>query len=178
VAGAGGSGNNRSRQNPVIDQERETRELARARDAAYRHLSYRSRSRSEVAQKLKEKGFSATVIESVMENLERLGYVNDREFALEWSRSRVRLRGFGKRRIEQELRDRGVSRDLIHEALSEVFDDSSEFELALAEAEKKMRTLSRFEPDVQRRRLAGLLERKGFPAGIIRTVVNKVAPRS
>jgi len=161
----------------VTDRNQNEQELKRARNAAYRFLSIRPRSRAEVLRKLKEKFFSALAVDAVMLDLERLGYVNDREFALQWSRSRVRLRGFGRRRIEQELRDRGVSRDLIHDALADVFEDTLELELALAEAEKKMRMLSRFEPDVRRRRLAGLLERKGFPAEVIRTVLNTLRAR-
>ncbi len=149
------------------------KELARARDAAYRHLSYRPRSRAEILRKLKEKGFSAPLVDRVLGDLERLGYVNDRDFAVQWTRSRIRLRSFGRRRIEQELRDRGVDRELIQDALSEAFADASELDLALGEAEKKMKTLRRFDPEVRKRRVAGLLERKGFPAGIIRTVIRQ-----
>jgi regulatory protein len=161
------------REGPVDKDTSIDKELARARDAAYRHLSYRPRSREEVLRKLKEKGFSRPVIETVLHDLERLGYVNDREFAVQWTRSRIRLRSFGRRRIEQELRDRGVERELIQDALSAVFEEASELDLALGEAVKKMKTLGRFDPEVQKRRIAGLLERKGFPAGIIRSVIRQ-----
>jgi regulatory protein len=165
---------NRADGSTVTDQDLNEKELARARDAAYRHLSYRPRSREEVRRKLQEKGFSGPLVDAVLSGLERLGYVNDREFALQWARARIRLRSFGKRRIEQELRDRGIDRDLIQDALSEAFEAASELELARAEAEKKMKTLVRFRPEVRRRRVAGLLERKGFPASVVYSVIKEL----
>ncbi len=156
---------------PMTDQELNGRDQARCRDAAYRYLSYRPRSRAEVAQKLKDKGFAGHLVDAVLRDLDRLGYVNDREFALQWTRARIRLRGFGRRRIEHELKGKGVAPELIQDALSEAFGDASELDIALREADRKMKTLGRYEPDVRRRRVAGMLERRGFPAGIIRAVV-------
>jgi regulatory protein len=157
----------------VTDQDQNEQELKRARNTAYRYLSIRPRSRREVERKLQDKEFPLSIVRETMMHLDRLGYVNDREFALQWTRSRIRLRSFGRRRIEQELRDRGVDRELIQDALSEAFADASELDLALGEAEKKMKALGRFDPEVRKRRIAGLLERKGFPAGIIRSVIRQ-----
>ncbi len=157
-----------------IGRELNEKDLRRAKNIAYRSLSLRPRSRAEVVRKLKEKGFSELLVDAVLQDLDRFGYVNDREFALQWTRSRIRLRGFGRRRIEQELREKGISREYIAEALSASFEDSSEFDLAVREAEKKLKTLARFGPDVRRRRLAGLLERKGFPSSVIRDVINGI----
>lgn len=149
-------------------------ELSQAKNAAYRYLSYRPRSRAEVEQKLVEKSFSRKIIHTVLADLDRLGYVNDREFARQWARSRVRVRGFGRRRIEQELRSKGVSSDVISEALEVVFEDSSEADIARQEAERKLKSLIRFEPEVRRRRLAGFLERKGFSSDIISTILRTI----
>ncbi len=157
--------------------ELDDKELGRARNAAYRYLTYRSRSRVEVEQRLAEKGFAGLVVRSVLSDLERLGYINDREFACRWAANRVRLRGFGRRRIERELRNKGVSRGIIRVTLGEMFENSSEIDVARREAEKKVRSLNRFEPEVQRRRLAGFLERKGFSSDIIRVIIHDVLLR-
>ncbi len=149
-------------------------ELTKAKNTAYRYLTYRPRSRAEVEQKLAEKGFSGETVQTVLADVDRLGYINDREFARQWAAGRVRLRGFGRRRIGQELRDKGVSRDIIHQAVAEVFDDSTELDIARGQAEKKLKTLTRFEPEVRRRRLAGFLERKGFSPDIILTILQTV----
>lgn len=147
--------------------------LAKARNTAYRYLSIRPRSRLELERKLGDKQFPDDLIRQVMAHLDRLGYVNDRDFAGQWARSRVRLRGLGRRRIEQELREKGIDRATIGETLAGLFEDSPELDLARKEAQKKLRTLQRFAPDVRQRRLAGFLERKGYPSNIIRTVLKE-----
>lgn len=156
------------------NSESEEKELTKARNTAYRYLSIRSRSRLELERKLGEKGFSGSVVQTVLAGLERLGYVNDRAFASEWARSRVGLRGFGRRRIAQQLREKGVSGDAIDEALPGIFEHSPEIDIARREAEKKLKTLNRFDPQVRRRRLAGFLERKGFSSEIIRSILHAI----
>jgi regulatory protein len=149
------------------------KELTRARNAAYRLLTYRARSRAELSRKLEDREFDSAVIETVLADLERLGYVNDRQFAGQWAASRARLSGFGRRRIEQELRNKGVDRELIVAALAEVLGPATELETAKAVAEKKMKTLASADRETRRRRLAGFLERKGFSYDVIRDVLGE-----
>lgn len=156
------------------NSELNEKEPTKAKNAAYRFLAYRPRSRAEVEGRLTEKGFSDSVIQAVLSDLDSLGYLNDHKFARQWAASRIRLRGFGRRRIEQELKDKGINRDILHEALGDVFDGSSETDLARREAEKKLKSLTRFDPEVRLRRLAGFLQRKGFSSDIIRTILREV----
>ena len=149
------------------------KELTRARNTAYRLLTYRPRSRAELIQKLQDKEFDDAVVEAVVVDLVRLGYVNDRQFAEQWASSRVRLRAFGRRRIEQELRRKGVDREIIGEALAAVFGAAPELGTAMSAAEKKLNTMRSADRETRRRRLAGFLERKGYTFEIIRRVINE-----
>jgi len=159
---------------PEKQEESNDQLLKRAKNAAYRYLTIRPRSRFEVEQKLQDRGFPSDIISPVIEHLLNLGYLSDEQFAKQWAASRVRSRGFGRRRIEQEMRTKGVTAKIIRETLAELFADSPEKDIARREAEKKLRTLGRFEPEVRKRRLAGFLERKGFSSGIIRAVLRSV----
>lgn len=152
--------------------ESEDKLLKRAKYTAYRYLTIRPRSHKELADKLQDKEFSEPMIAAVLEHVTRLGYLDDGKFAAQWAASRVRSRGFGRRRLEQELRIKGISRDIIKGTLGTLFEEVPEAETARKEAEKKLRTLTRFEPEVRRRRLAGFLERKGYSSEIIRNVLN------
>ncbi|MHB8843165.1 MAG: regulatory protein RecX [Nitrospirota bacterium] len=145
--------------------------MKRAKNSAYRYLTIRSRSRSEVERKLRDREFPPDIISSVIDHLIKLGYVNDEKFARDWAASRVRSRGFGRRRLEQELRIKGIGHDIVRTSLKGLFEEESELDVARREADKKLRTLSRFEPEVCKRRLAGFLERKGFSSEIIRIVI-------
>jgi regulatory protein len=149
----------------------EEKELTRAKNTAYRYLTFRPRSRAEVEVKLRDKEFSDVVVGQVLSELSRLGYVNDRQFANQWASARVRLRGFGRRRIEQELKRKGVDPEIIRETFAEVFSGEAEVETARKAAEKKLSSMPLLDGNTRRRRLAGFLERKGFSFEIIRTVL-------
>jgi regulatory protein len=149
----------------------EERTLTKARNAAYRLLTYRPRSKAEVEAKLRDKEFNDAIIGAVLADLERLGYVNDRKFAHDWTRSRIRLRGFGGRRIGLELKNKGIGQEMIREVFAEVFSDETESETAKRVVEKRLNTMKALDRETRRRRLAGFLERKGFSFEIIRTVL-------
>lgn len=156
-----------ARNKAEIYMEYPDKAIVRARNTAYRLLTFRPRSNYELEQKLREKTFPEPVIQTVMQHLQRLGYIDDRKFAAQWAASRARLRGYGRRRIEQELRLKGVDQQTIHEALTEVIPPENEREIACKIVENKLRTIKNSEPRVQQRRLAGFLERKGFSHEII-----------
>jgi regulatory protein len=151
--------------------EVENKDFIRAKNSAYRYLTYRPRSRAEIETKLRDKGIDAAIVQQVIADLIRFGYVNDQEFARLWAQSRMRLRGFGRRRIERELKNKGIDREIIKQTFAELFDGDSEFETAKLTAQKKLSTLRSVDPETRRRRLAGFLERKGFSFEIIGRVL-------
>jgi regulatory protein len=157
-----------------LTMEEIDRDIKRARNIAYRYLTIRPRSCREVERKLGDRGFSPAVVSAVVSHLLRLGSLNDEEFARQWGAGRLRTKGLGRRRIEQELRVRGIDRDTIDAVVTDLLKESAEIDIARKEAERKLSTLGRFEPEVRKRRLAGFLERKGFGAEIIRSIIRTV----
>ncbi len=150
------------------------KELTRARDTAYRYLAFRARSLAEVEVRLRAKGFAEPVVRETISTLARLGYVDDAKFAVQWAESRIKLRNFGRRRIERELRDKGIDGDIIRGALTGLLAPGEESETAKKAARKKMQTMPSLDADTRRRRLAGFLERKGFSYEIIRDILSHV----
>jgi regulatory protein len=146
-------------------------EYTRAKNIAYRYLSYRPRSYAEVDRKLREKGFDDTAVRIVLSNLIRLGYIDDEKFADQWAQSRVRLRGLGRRRIEQELRYKGVDRETARRAIDDVLTADLEIETARRAVERKLKTMRTLDRETRRRRLAAFLERRGFSFAVIRHIL-------
>jgi regulatory protein len=151
--------------------------VTRAKNVAYRLLTYRPRSRAELVGKLRDREFEEAVIDRVVSDLERFGYINDRQFAEQWVASRVRLRGLGRRRVEQELRNKGIDRDIVRDVLVETLSLDDEEAVAKQAAERKLRSMRNIEPLARKRRLAGFLERKGFSSEIIRSIIRTVPSR-
>ena len=82
-----------------------------AREAALRLLERTRRTRSDLSRRLREKGYDAAVIEQVLERLAGVGLVDDAEFARAFLKGRWGRRAAGWRRLEQDLRGRGVGAD-------------------------------------------------------------------
>ena len=146
-------------------------ENTRAKNIAYRYLSYRPRSYAEVDRKLRDKGFGDTAVRAVLSNLIRLGYIDDEKFADQWAQSRVRVRGLGRRRIEQELRHRGVDRETVRRAIDDVLTADLEIETARRAIDRKLAMMRTLDRETRHRRLAAFLERRGFSFEVIRHIL-------
>jgi regulatory protein len=146
-------------------------------DAALGALARRSRSERELERWLVQRDHSRENVARALERLMSLGLLNDAEFARSFVRNRALSRGMSRRRIQAELARRGVARELIDGAITDVMTDESVDERALvaAAAEKKLRSLQKLAPDVRRRRLYGYLARRGYAADLVREIVNRGA---
>ena len=102
--------------------------------------------------------------------MQAVGLVDDEAYAQMVVRSKHATRGLAKRALAQELRDRGVADSTIDEALGSI-DTESERALAEQVAHKTMRRLTGLDPQVQARRLSGVLGRKGYPPSVVYAVV-------
>lgn len=138
-----------------------TEELRRARDTALTFLGYRARSRLEISRRLSRAGYSPEAIEETLAALARMNLVNDAEFSQSWARARTRSKPLGPNRIAAELRQKGVEREVIDQAL-EFLDPALELELALQAGRKKLDSLRGEEPAAARKKLAAALSRRGF----------------
>jgi regulatory protein len=147
-------------------------------DKAMAYIGSRMHSRAELAKKLARREYGQSVIDAVMEDVVRLGYVNDEAFALSKVRSIATHKHHGKRRAAMELSKAGVKGEAARKALAEVYDAQDSVAVARQLAEKKAPSLRKLEPMVARRRLVGMLQRRGFDYESIKPVVEEVLGRA
>lgn len=140
-------------------------ELRRVRDSALQFLGYRARSRVELRRRLQQKGYDAELIEETLAALDRNGLINDAEFSQSWVRARTGSKPMGPNRLAAELRQKGVDRELIDEAL-QVVDQDVEMDLALAVGRKKIEQLRDEDLRTARRKLGAILMRRGFTSEV------------
>jgi len=129
-------------------------------------LSRRARSKGELAEILAKRGTPEDVAERLIDRLVTQKLVDDHAFAQEWSRLRHRSKGLSRRVLAQELRKKSIAPEVIDEVLGEISRDE-EIIAARNLVAKKLRSLSRFDSEVQYRRLHSLLARKGYSSSII-----------
>ena len=102
---------------------------------------------------------------AVILRLKERGYLNDLQYAADYTRLRQENEKFGKRRVQQELYRKGVHPELIGHTLDAAYEPVNEEALALAHLERK-----HVKPPVKEKetaRIVRLLVRAGFSTGVI-----------
>jgi regulatory protein len=165
----------RTRPSAPLSEER-AGDITAAREAALKLLERTRRTRSDLARRLRDKGYVAATVEQVIERLAAVGLVDDVEYARAFLESRLRRRTAGWRRLEQELRVRGVSAEDAAAARAQVEErEGHEDEVTgaarvIAQAAKRYAGL---DPRVRRQRLYALLARRGFDGDAIEAALRE-----
>ncbi|MZQ76257.1 MAG: hypothetical protein GT589_08935 [Peptoclostridium sp.] len=156
----------------------ESEEKAKAMDSALRLLSYRMRSEKELADSLRRKGYGEGLVEDIMKELRKRGYVDDQGFARMYAQSLLGSKKEGSRAVKMKLSQKGISREVTQSIVEELTSDEKEYEAALELARKKLRgSYKNDEPDAIYRKLGGFLSRKGYPFEIVMKVLRKVTKK-
>ena len=143
--------------------------------AALRLLSARPRSTAEIRERLQRKGFTTTSIEQTIERLTNLDLLDDTTFARQWIENRQMLRPRGVNALRNELRQKGIQRDIVEAALEddELIGDETEQAMTLAHS-----IVHKYRDSPNRvtftRRLGGYLQRRGFHFDTIHTVIDQL----
>jgi regulatory protein len=144
-----------------------------ARTIVLRKLAAQARTRHELAKALAARQVPEEIAQQVLDRMESVGLVDDAAFARDWVESRQQRRHLSKSALRRELQTKGVDRDQIEQAVADVGGED-ELEAAEALAGKKLAGMSGLPREVQYRRLAGMLARRGFGSGVMSTVLSKV----
>jgi regulatory protein len=135
-------------------------------------LARREYARAELGMRLAAAGADRADIESLLDELQRLGYLSDARFAS--ALVRQKSAGYAKRAIEHSLRERGVARDAAREALAEL-DAADEFARAFALWQRRFGTVPVDERS-KARQMRFLLSR-GYALGIASRVLRQAGAR-
>lgn len=126
-------------------------------------LGKRPYSRFEILQKSRKKGFRTDDVVPVLDHFESRGWINDEEFARAYASDQARLRGYGPQKIRANLKQKGVSDQVINTVLSDVHMDvdlKSEFlKLVLKKKNHFLREIDTFK---RKKKVVDYLLRKGF----------------
>ncbi len=146
----------------------------KAYEQAVRLLGNRPRSRYEIRQHLRKKKVAPEAIESVIQRLDAAGYLDDEAFARFWVENRLQFSPRGRRALRYELRQKGVPGDTIKQVLENLLEGENEEESALDVATVYARRWKGTDYQSFRRKIGGVLSRRGYDYSIIQSVVRRL----
>lgn len=130
-------------------------------------LKTKDYTRRQLADKLKQGEYPAEIIEDAIAYVESYGYVDDERYVRSYIEYHMQARS--RKRIENDLQQKGISRELI----SKVFDELSKDGLEMDETSMIQKFLLKKNfhagtaTDKERQKMYGFLYRKGFRADAI-----------
>src|SRR5271170_7671825 len=144
-------------------------------DYAVVTLGRRMRTVAELTRLMRnkvERGESgAAKIDAVIARLKEYGYLNDADFAAYYAKLRQENASLGKRRVRQDLTQKGVHAEVIAKTLDVAYEDVNEEELARRHLERKR--VKKPSNEKAAARVMRMLMRAGFSTGVIFRILKK-----
>ena len=147
--------------------------LVNAKKDAFRLLSFRARSTSELRERLVKKKYSSETVEEVLAFCAKQGFLDDEKFARLYAVSRLQSRPAGKKMMQFELRNKGVSAATAERVLGslEGFDEN---QVALGAALRRHRNMTGLPENTAKARIYGFLKRRGFAQDAVSYALSKL----
>lgn len=148
--------------------------LTEAKLKAYQYAAGKNKTEFMIVRNLQQKGFSKEETNAAIEYLREYNITDDFEFCRKFIEICITKKASGKIKIAGELMKRGVSKNIIENALNTYFPEEGVYELAMKAAEKKLRLLANKPIEKQKSSLANSLRNSGFPNSVIRQVIQSM----
>ena len=141
-------------------------------------LGRREHSVSEIRSRLLDRDHTPEETEAAIERLLENRALDDGRVARAHARTATKVKGRGRLRVQRELQAMGISRDVIGEALAEVFADLDERALIDRAIQKKLRGGKRVATMQDRARLYQFLMRQGFTPAAVSAALKRLGSGS
>ena len=144
----------------VLDQEARS-DARRAQEKALYLLEHRSHSKRELTEKIARTTASREAARAAADHLEEIGLLNDRAYAESFVKELLLRKGYGVRRVRQELARKGIAPEIADQVLDQWEDLDQTARENMARVLEKRYPRWREEEAVRRRAVAAL-QRLGY----------------
>ncbi|HEY8396428.1 MAG TPA: regulatory protein RecX [Flavihumibacter sp.] len=140
---------------------------------ARHYCGYQERCHQEVKEKLYSYGLNRQEVEEAIATLIEEDYLNEERFAIQFAGGKFRMKGWGRTRIKNELKQRQVSEYCIKKAMKEISDEDY-----MATLEKMARSrwdlLKKEAPLNRLRKTQDHLLYKGYEWDLVKSVLGQL----
>ena len=130
------------------------------------YCAYQERCHKDVVTKLKYMRMIPEAIDQIVTHLIQENYLNEERFAKGFARGKFRIKKWGRNRIVNELKLRGISKYNIKTALTEI-NDEDYFKTLDVLAKKRMDAIKETNIQKRKRKLADYLLYRGWESHLV-----------
>jgi regulatory protein len=138
-----------------------------AYDVGLRMLARRDLSTAQLKARLLDREHTPEDVDAAIEQLKESGALNDARVARAYAETALKVKGRGRLRIQRELNELGIRREVAAAALTDAFGEIDERGLIAKAITKKLRGKRKIDTPAEYARLYQFLMRQGFsPAAV------------
>tara|TARA_A100001015_G_scaffold233348_1_gene264519 strand:+ start:3360 stop:4046 length:687 start_codon:yes stop_codon:yes gene_type:complete len=131
------------------------------------YISRRSHARKELLQKAQKKGPDTALIESILDDFEGKGWIDDQQFAESFARDKARFKSWGPQKIQQHLVQKGIERHVVDEAIAAAIPREEALQTCLQLLLKKKWYFDKTEDKFKRKqKMMAYLMQRGFTSHV------------
>lgn len=130
------------------------------------YCAYQERCHKEVNQKLRDMNMITEAIDQIITHLIQENYLNEERFSQSFARGKFNIKKWGKNRIVNELKQRGISKYNITTALKEI-DENTYTETLDALAKKRLGQITEKNIQKRKKKLADYLLYRGWESHLV-----------
>lgn len=131
---------------------------------------YQERSQKEIRYKLVEWGMRGDELEEIISELILNNFLNEERFAKSYASGKFNIKHWGRVKIKQGLKLKGVPDKILQKAIYSI-DDDDYLQTIEKLAIKKVQSLSENDPFKRKNKLMSYLQAKGFETDLILLVL-------
>ncbi len=135
--------------------------------------SYQERCIRDTEEKLRDWAVQKKLIQSIIDQLQKEGYINEERYAKVFAGSKFRLNKWGRQKIEFELWLKRIPEELIHKGIGEI--DEDDYRIVLKDLILKKQ--KEIKPDINvnvREKIIAYVHNKGYEMELILSTLKEL----
>jgi regulatory protein len=144
---------------------------SQALERSKKYCAYQERSQQEVRHKLLQLGQYGNDLENIIVKLIEEGFLNEERYAMAFARGKYKMKSWGRNKIIQQLKSKGISEYCINKAMQQISKDDYKLTL-LKTFKKKAATLKNLNSFAHKQKLSSFLIRKGYEPEMVWEAIN------
>ena len=159
---------------PVYMMQRKQLSPEQAYEKIKYYCAYQERSHKETKEKLYTLGLRREQVDLLLSRLIEEGYLNEERFAIQLAGGKFRIKQWGKKKIEQQLKEKQVSAYCIKKALAQINDTDYEQTLEILATRKWEQLKTEKNIFIKMRKLQDYLLQKGYEYERVKEILKKI----